>query len=225
VKRWAQAASMGSPLTRVRCTTAPATTSKMRSISAPGLRPGSAPPSGGSSPRDWTQAEGVVAGGLGDDGHQAGLGLGVAEEGREVLHDALDVGAEAAEVGQLQLVVEEGGDGVHHEVAFVGPPPVDRGLGHPRAGGDIAHAEPGPAQFDEGRAGRVEDGAVGIGAAGAAGAFSGGGRAHGWAPYPCCESLGHAVTLRGVAKGIWASIARERRGGGRIRACSHGTCL
>ncbi len=60
---------------------------------------------------------------LGDHGHQGRLGLGAFEERRELEHHVLDVGPQRAQVGEFELV-EEDGDRVHHQLALVGPAAV-----------------------------------------------------------------------------------------------------
>ncbi len=147
-----QRSSAGSALTRVRWTTAPATTSKMRSA----VRAASSGSVSGEfaarlGPRPALQdqallpvddgladalAQGVVADRLGDHRHQPALGLRAGQDRRELEDHALDVGGQRAPVGEAELV-EELRHRVHDEFVLARPAAVEGRLRDPRAGGDV----------------------------------------------------------------------------------------
>ncbi|GAA3218456.1 hypothetical protein GCM10020256_22410 [Streptomyces thermocoprophilus] len=118
----------------------------------------------------------LVAGGLRDDRHQPAARLRAGEDRRELEDHALDVGGEAAPVGQPQFV-EEFGDRVDDEFVLAGPAAVQGRLRHSGPGRHVSEGELGPAQLDQCRPGGGEDRGVRGGAARAPGTSGGGGAA------------------------------------------------
>ncbi len=118
-----------------------------------------------------------VAGGLGDHRHQAARGLRAGQDRRELQHHALDVGGQRAAVGQFELV-EELRHRVHDQLVLARPATVERRLGDPGPCRDVAQGELGPAQVDQRRPRRGEDGGVRRGAARAPGTAGGGAALH-----------------------------------------------
>lgn len=138
--------SAGSALTRVRWTTAPATTSKMRSaVRAASCGSVSGEFAAGLGACSALQdqaflavddrlpdavAQGVVVDGLGDHRHQAALGLRAGQDRRELEDNALDVGGQRAPVGEVELV-EELRHRVDDEFVLARPAAVEGGFRNP----------------------------------------------------------------------------------------------
>jgi len=62
---------------------------------------------------------------------------------QELVHLQAHVPVDGAAIGKVQLALGAGGEGVHHQCAFIGPPAIHRGFSHACVSGNGFDGEVG----------------------------------------------------------------------------------